>query len=125
MVLNADGSANITADCNQLRWTYTVENDTITFNTLGPSTVASCGEDSSDQIFLEKLGAAGTWRVENAQLVLELKENAGTMVFANGGTAETLPETGGAVVLAPWAGTMMLVGLAALGTGVALRRKRQ
>jgi len=128
LVLNADGSANIQADCNQLQWTYTVEGNTISFNTLGPSTLAFCGEDSSDQIFLAKLGMGGTWRVEDGRLVLELNENAGTMVFSNGGPAGTtpanLPETGGAVVLAPWACTM-LVGLAALGTGVALRRRKQ
>jgi heat shock protein HslJ len=127
LVLNADGSANIQADCNQVQWTYTVEGDAISFNTLGPSTLAFCGEDSSDQIFLEKLGMASTWRVEDGRLVLELNENAGTMVFDNAGPAETtpatLPETGGAVALAPWAYTM-LAGLAALGTGVALRRRK-
>ena len=127
LVLNADGSANIQADCNQVHWTYTVEGDTISFNTLGASTLAYCGEDSSDQIFLEKLGLASTWRVEDGRLVLELGENAGTMIFANGGPAETaatLPETGGAVALAPWAYTM-LAGLAAMGTGVALRRRKR
>jgi heat shock protein HslJ len=127
LVLNADGSANIQADCNQVRWTYTVEGDAISFNTLGPSTLAYCGEDSSDQIFLEKLGMASTWRVEDGRLVLELNENAGTMVFSNGGPAETtatLPETGGAVALAPWAYTM-LAGLAAMGTGVVLRRRKR
>jgi heat shock protein HslJ len=127
LVLNADGSANIQADCNQVQWTYTVEGDTISFNTLGPSTLAYCGEDSSDQIFLEKLGMTSTWRVEDGRLVLELDENAGTMIFSNGGPAETtpaeLPETGGAVALAPWAYTV-LAGLAALGTGVALRRRK-
>ena len=127
LILNADGSANIQADCNQLQWTYTVEADTISFNTLGPSTLAFCGEDSSDQIFLEKLGMAGTWRLEDERLVLELNENAGTMVFINGGPAEstapTLPETGGVAALAPWACTV-LAGLATLGTGVALRRRK-
>jgi len=127
LVLNADGSANIQADCNQVRWTYAVEGDAISFNTLGPSTLAFCGEDSSDQIFLEKLGMASTWRVEDGRLVLELSENAGTMIFNNGGPAETtpatLPETGAAVALAPWACTM-LAGLAVLGTGVALRRRK-
>lgn len=128
LILNADGSANIKADCNQLRWTYTIEGDTISFNTLGPGTLAFCGEDSSDQIFLAKLGMGGAWRIENEQLVLELNEDAGRMVFSNGGPAETapltVPETGGAMVLGPWASTL-LAGLAALGTGVALRRRKQ
>jgi heat shock protein HslJ len=127
LVLNEDGSANIQADCNQVQWTYTVDGDTITFNTLGPSTLAFCGEDSSDQTFLEKLGMANTWRVEEGRLVLELDEDAGTMVFQNGGPADTaqgtLPETGGAAAAAPWAYTV-LAGLAAAGTGLVLRRKK-
>ena len=126
LVLNDDGSANIKADCNQVLWTYTLEDTSLTFDTLGPSTLAFCGEDSSDQIFLEKLGMGGSVSVEEGRLVLELNENAGRMVFDNGGPAvtapETVPETGGALVIAPWAVTV-LGGLAALGTGVALRRK--
>ena len=128
LVLNADGSANLKADCNQVRWTYTTEAGTISFDTMGPSTLAYCGDESSDQIFLAKLGVGGTWRIENEQLVLDLNENAGTMVFQNGGLAEatpaTLPQTGGAVVLGPWA-VSVLAGLAAMGTGLALRRRKQ
>ena len=126
LVLNADGSAHIKADCNQVQWTYSVDGDAISFDTMGPATLAFCGDDSSDQIFLAKLGVGGTWRVEDERLVLELNENAGTMVFDNGGPVEappTIPETGGALAVAPWAVTM-LVGLAALGTGVALRRRK-
>ena len=127
LVLNEDGSANIQADCNQVQWTYTIDGDTITFDTLGPSTLAFCGEDSSDQIYLEKLGMATTWRVEDERLVLEVGEDAGTMVFQNGGPADTvpgsLPETGGAMTLAPWAYTV-LAGLAVAGTGIVLRRKK-
>jgi heat shock protein HslJ len=126
LVLNDDGSANIQADCNQVLWTYTLEDTSLTFDTLGPATLAFCGEDSSDQIFLAKLGMGGSVSVEDGRLVLELNENAGTMVFDNAGPAvtapETVPETGGALVVAPWVVTL-LGGLAALGTGVALRRR--
>jgi heat shock protein HslJ len=126
LILNADGSVNLKADCNMVRWTYTLEGDVLTFNTLGPSTLAFCGEDSLDTKFLEMLGKGGTVSLEDGRLVLTLSENAGTMVFDNGGPAEappTTPETGGAMAVAPWAVTM-LAGLAAVGTGVALRRKR-
>jgi len=127
LVLKADGSASLKADCNQVLWTYTLEGDALTFNTLGPSTLAFCGEDSSDQQFLEKLGMGGTISLEEGRLVLTLSENAGSMVFDNGGPAEappaTVPETGGALAIAPWAATM-LAGLAALGTGAALRRRK-
>jgi heat shock protein HslJ len=128
LVLNADGSANLKADCNQVQWTYTLEGTSLTFNTLGPSTLAYCGDDSLDQLFLGKLGMGGTVSVENERLVLELNENAGRMVFDNGGPAETpppaMPETGGAAVAAPWA-AMVLTGLAAMGTGAVLRRRKR
>lgn len=132
VVLNEDGSANLKADCNMVAWTYTLEDSSLTFNTVGPSTLAFCGEESSDQIFLEKLGKGGTVSVEDGRLVLALNENAGTMVFDNGGAAEAppetpppaLPETGGAMTIAPWAATL-LAGLAAVGSGVALRRRNR
>jgi heat shock protein HslJ len=85
LVLTADGNAALKADCNQVLWTYTAEGNSLTFNTLGPSTLAFCGEESSDQLFMSKLGVGGTWSVEDGRLVLELNENAGTMVFDNGG----------------------------------------
>jgi heat shock protein HslJ len=129
LVLNPDGSASIKADCNMVAWTYTLEDTSLTFSTVGPSTLAFCGEDSSDQLFLEKLGKGGTVSLEDGRMVLVLNENAGTMVFDNGGAAdaaaetlpETLPETGGLSVVAPWMATI-LAGLVALGTGGILRR---
>ena len=127
LILMADGSASLKADCNMVLWTYTLEDSSLTFNTLGPSTLAFCGEESLDQQYLSLLGKGGTVSLEDGRLVLELNENAGRMVFDNGGpaptTPETVPETGGAPMLASWAATL-LAGLAALGTGAALRRKR-
>lgn len=128
MVLNDDGTVSLKADCNQVQWTYTVDGNNLTFDTVGPSTLAHCGEDSLDLLFLTKLGVGGTFSVENERLVLELNENTGTMTFNNGGPVETapetVPETGGALVVAPWAITV-LTGLAALGTGAALRQRKR
>jgi heat shock protein HslJ len=125
MVLNADGTVNLKADCNMVSWTYTLDGASLAFNTLGPSTMAYCGDDSLDTLFLQKLGKGGMVSLEDGRLVLELNENAGRMVFDNGGPAAppTTPETGGALAVAPWAITA-LAGLAVLGTGVALRRRR-
>lgn len=128
VVLNADGTASLKADCNMVSWTYTLEGTTLTFNTLGPSTLAFCGEDSLDQKFLSTLGKGGTVSLEEGRLVLELSENAGRMVFDNGGPAEaapaTMPETGGAPLVVPWLGTV-LAGVAAVGIGTALRRLKR
>ena len=121
LVLNEDGSANIKADCNQVQWTYTLEGTTLTFNTLGPSTLAFCGEDSSDQQFLELLGKGGTVSLEDGRMVLKLSDDSGTMVFDNAGAPGTLPETGGAPLVAPWA-IPTLAGVVMLAAGAALRR---
>ena len=128
LVLNADGSANLKADCNVVLWTYTLEGSSLTFNTLGPSTLAYCGDDSLDQQYLGLLGNGGTVSVEEGRLALELNEDAGRMVFNNGGPVESapesMPETGGELAAAPWTLTL-LGGLAALGTGAALRRRKR
>jgi heat shock protein HslJ len=124
LILNADGSASLKADCNQVQWTYTLDGSDLTFNTLGPSTLAYCGDDSLDQLFLTKLGVGGSVSIEDERLVLELNENAGRMVFDNGGPAETTPATmpgAGGVSVPAWA-VIVVSGLAALGAGLALRR---
>jgi heat shock protein HslJ len=128
LILNADGSANIKADCNLVSWTYTLDGNSLSFNTLGPSTLAFCGEESLDQQYLDLLGKGGTVSLEGDRLILELNDNAGRMVFNNGGPAETapetIPETGGAPLVVGWT-AIVLAGLAALGTGVALRRQKR
>ena len=128
LILGADGSASLKADCNQVLWTYTLEGDILTFNTLGPSTLAYCGDDSLDQLFLGKLGMGGTASVEDGRLVLELNENAGRMVFNNGGPAEaapeTMPETGVSPTVIPWV-AIILAGVASVVTSAVLRRRRR
>lgn len=141
MALMEDGSAVLKADCNQVLWTYTLEGDSLTFNTMGPSTLAFCGEESLDQMYLAKLGMGGTVSMDGDRLVITLNDEEGTMVFANGGPVEeeaaveeeataeeeaaapeAVPETGGAPLAAPWVITF-LTGLAALGAGAALKRR--
>jgi heat shock protein HslJ len=140
MALMEDGSAVLKADCNQVLWTYTLEGDSLTFNTMGPSTLAFCGEESLDQMYLAKLGMGGTVSMDGDSLVITLNDEEGTMVFANGGPVEeeaaaeeapaeeeaaapeTVPETGGAPLAAPWVITF-LTGMAALGAGAALKRR--
>jgi heat shock protein HslJ len=127
LVLNPDDTASIKADCNMVTWTFSLVDGTLTFDTVGPSTLAFCGEDSLDQLFLEMLGKGGTASLEDGRLVLELGDGSGRMIFDNGGPAPTepveLPTAGGAAAVAPWAATM-LAGLAALGGGLALRRRK-
>jgi len=78
--LLSDGSLNIKADCNMVGGSYTLESGGLTLE-LGPTTLAYCGEESLDHLFLGFLSSVERYVVENGQLVLELKDGAGRMTF--------------------------------------------
>ncbi|UCG23825.1 MAG: META domain-containing protein [Chloroflexota bacterium] len=82
LTLMPDGTASIQADCNMVSWTYTLEGSSLTFNTLGPSTLAFCGEQSLDQQYLALLGNTATYVTDEGNLILNLAADAGNMVFA-------------------------------------------
>ncbi len=75
-----DGTAAIKADCNNVSAAYTADEDLITVE-LGISTMAACGADSLDQLFLASLGQAAVYRYEEGDLFLDLDEGAGIMRF--------------------------------------------
>lgn len=81
LTLNKDGTASIQADCNQVTWTYELEDSRLTFDTTGPATLAMCAEDSLDQQFLERLGHTATFVIEDGKLYLNLWADAGNLVF--------------------------------------------
>jgi heat shock protein HslJ/uncharacterized protein YraI len=85
LVLRADGTAEIQADCNQVLATYTQQGSALIIQ-LGPSTMAACGEDSLDQQFLASLDKANSFGILAGDLKLS-GENF-TMSFENGGSAE-------------------------------------
>ena len=82
LTLNEDGTASIQADCNQVSWTYELEGSQLTFNTLGPSTLAMCPEDSLDTIYLQRLGETATYVTADGKLFLNLKFDSGNMEFS-------------------------------------------
>lgn len=82
LTLQEDGTANLQADCNQVTWTYTMDGG-LTFDTVGVSTLAFCGEDSLDQQYLERLGQTATYVFDDGGLLhLNLAMDSGNMVFA-------------------------------------------
>jgi heat shock protein HslJ len=81
LTLNEDGTASIKADCNQVIWTYELDESRLTFDTTGPSTLAMCPEGSLDQQFLERLGNSVTFVLQDGKLFLNLFADAGNMVF--------------------------------------------
>ncbi len=88
VIFNEDGTLNGSADCNQYGGSYTTEQGGVQI-TLGPTTMAFCGEESLDTLFLDTLGqivAGGPDGTGNLAL-----ENAGgerRMIFSNGGAAQ-------------------------------------
>jgi len=80
LTLNNDGSMNIQADCNMVSGSYSVDGNSFTL-VLGPSTMAFCGEESLDLMFNELLSKVENYTIENDQLVLNLKNDAGKMTF--------------------------------------------
>ena len=83
LTLNEDGTASIKADCNQVSWTYELDGSSLTFNTLGPSTLAFCGEDSLDTQYLQRLGETATYVLQDDQLFLNLIFDSGNMEFSS------------------------------------------
>jgi len=83
ILFNADGSASIKADCNQVAATYTSDGSSISI-TLGPSTLAACAEDSRDQQYLAALGNAAVYFFDSGDLFIDLAADGGTMQFSTG-----------------------------------------
>lgn len=96
IVFNPDGTVSIKADCNMVGGAYALAGNALSIQ-LGPSTMAFCGEDSSDQQYLGLLGSVGSASLENGRLMLHLRDDAGRMGFNNGGPAGAAEEsaTGG------------------------------
>ena len=82
LTLKEDGTASILADCNQVIWPYELDGSSLTFNTLGPATLAMCPEDSLDTIYLQRLGETATYVTAEGKLFLNLKLDSGNMEFS-------------------------------------------
>lgn len=75
------GNAAIRADCNVLSWPYSLDGSSLRFETLGPTTMAYCGDDSLDRRYLELLGNTATYVLVDGMLYLNLRLDAGNLVF--------------------------------------------
>lgn len=97
ILFNNDGTANIKADCNSVRATYTVDGSNITI-TPGPSTMAACPPDSQAAQFINQLSSAVIYFIDGGNLYLNLPANSGTMRFVPQGSPPPNPDapSGGA-----------------------------
>jgi heat shock protein HslJ len=86
LIFNEDGTFTGQADCNNIAGTYSqVGGFTIT---LGPSTLAFCGEDSLDVQYLDLLSQVVAGGPDGSGgLALETPAGQMRMIFSNGGAA--------------------------------------
>jgi heat shock protein HslJ len=95
LLLNEDGTFNFTADCNVGSGSYTVSDNQITLE-LGPITLAACGPESLDTVYLQQLGEVTSWFTnDEGEFFLEMPADAGTMRFAQAGTGGGGDNSGG------------------------------
>jgi len=77
----ADGHVAVQADCNRVAGTYTVNGNQLAV-TLGPSTLAACPPGSLGDEFVKQLGHIGSYFFRGENLILEIKMDSGSMIFA-------------------------------------------
>ena len=70
ITFNDDGTWEGQADCNQISGTYTIEGEAILTITLGPSTMAACGEASLSDRYVEALATTTTYSIAENQMTL-------------------------------------------------------
>jgi heat shock protein HslJ len=80
ITFDADGTAAIKADCNNVTATYTTDGSSMTIK-LGASTLAMCAEGSLDAIYTAGLAKVATYAVVGDELTLTFADDAGTMTF--------------------------------------------
>ncbi len=82
LLLNADGSLNVRADCNRGSGSYTLEDNQLTLE-VKALTRAMCPPESLSQQYLEYLAAVETFVIEDGTLMLNLASGAGSLRFAS------------------------------------------
>jgi heat shock protein HslJ len=76
-----DGRMSIRADCNTGSASYSIDGDQLSI-TPGPMTLAACGPDSQDTIFLADLMSAVAFDFDDQQLLLSLDADRGSMALS-------------------------------------------
>lgn len=86
IVFLTDGTFNMVADCNSGNGTYMTEDSSMSL-IVGAVTTAECGEGSLSDQFINYLGDVATYVFDQGRMILNLKVDAGNLIFANGGVA--------------------------------------
>lgn len=86
LAFSADGTFALKADCNLVSGDYEVDGDSLSL-IFGPSTLAFCGEESLDTLYLQLLDIVTSYELVDGNLILHLGEDVGKMLFVDGGAA--------------------------------------
>jgi heat shock protein HslJ len=76
LTFNDDGTFDAKADCNQVGGTYTIVDESVLTMTLGPSTLAACGEESLGDDYVQLLGDVKTYSIAENQMTLTLEDSS-------------------------------------------------
>jgi heat shock protein HslJ len=76
-----DGKVNVRADCNQKGGSYSTEGSRLSIE-ITTSTRAACEEGSLEEPFVRDLMAGAVFFLKDGDLHLDLKYDAGTMIFS-------------------------------------------
>ncbi|MBX3065374.1 MAG: META domain-containing protein [Anaerolineae bacterium] len=87
LLLNADGTISVRADCNVGGGTHSIDGDTVTI-TVTYITQAACAEESLSTEFIDYLGKVSSYSLNGNELVFTLKDEEGVL-YLYGYTAAT------------------------------------
>ncbi len=94
-----EGTAAITADCNQVLGNYTVQGTSLSIE-IGPTTLAFCGEESGDTLYLTALGAVTTYELREDGLALNVQDAARLQYIEANAVIDLPDEPGGVDIVA-------------------------
>ena len=92
----AEGTAAIRADCNDVLGNYTIQGSNMTI-TLGPTTLAFCGEESGDHLDMAALGQVSSYSLTDRGMQLAVDDDAARLSYLEAKDVIDLPEEPGGV----------------------------
>ena len=95
----ADGTAAILADCDNVGASYTVSGTNLTL-TLGPATLAFCGEDSGDNLYMTALGGVTSYVMSEYGMALDVSDVGQLQYIENNDIIDIPDEPGGVDIVA-------------------------
>jgi heat shock protein HslJ len=85
IVLARINVAAIQADCNAVTATYFADESNLSIE-FGATTLVACPPDSQDSLFLNSIGRAASYTLEDGDLFIEMVADTGTVIFRPGGS---------------------------------------